>query len=203
MRKLLLFVMLGMTSVKAETIYTFWNSDPADYAQLYAMGWGRNYRIAQVFTAPSTDTILNSFAFQAWGNDTAQFTATLWKWNVIADQPQNQVNASNWEWWGVLNHGQLGHFQKFTFSGFEYQLNAGESYALVFQGYGALNWISWLNPSMSAIGHVAATVDPDLYPFSHYGDMQSLTQLTFIPEPSSFSLLVLGGVVVALGRRKR
>jgi hypothetical protein len=31
----------------------------------------------------------------------------------------------------------------------------------------------------------------------------SLYQYTAVPEPSSLSLLVLGGVVVALGRRKR
>jgi hypothetical protein len=204
MHKLFIFFLLLAGGVQSETIYTFWNSDPA--AEISQMGWGSTFRIAQVFTAPSTDTVLKSFAFQAYGKDTAQFTVTLWGWNSATDSLLSRVNASNYEWWGVLNHGNNSVTQQnFTFSGFEYQLNAGERYALVFQGYGSgmLNWRQWSDPSMRAIGNQYVTTDPALYPFADYGNTQSLTQLTFIPEPSSLSLLVLGGAVVALCRRKR
>lgn len=204
-------VTLGQSPLNAETIISFWKS-PVTPTYSPSVGWDSAAgfsgasRYAQVFTAPSSDIILKSFSFHAFGRSYANFRVNLYDWDSSTSQPTTLLNADPFEWYSVINHGDttFAQFQTFNYSGFEYRLSPNQQYALVFMNYdsGMMNFAFNGDPSNSQ-GQAFVTADYRYSPYGDFGNNDALVQLTFVPEPSSLSLLVLGGLVVALRRRKR
>ena len=221
MRKLLkifvsLLFILNLTrssDIRAEVLLTSWQSSEtptyspsSGYSSIKEFTSFTN-RYAYTFNLPNNNYELTGIKIHVLGLSGGRLNIDLCEWNSLVRGTFPPINTPQ-EWLVTLNHGNTTtpEFQTFQFNNFNYRLSPSNTYALVFQSFDPLK-ISGLAINQifgQSFGELAYTTDPARSNYNGVsGGGSPLIQLSFIPEPSSLSLLALGGVVVALGRRKR
>ena len=176
------------------------------YAQLAGLPTQLNFRTG----ASPTGYVLEELYIYGAGNAnanpnyTGQFILSgtyfeLWTRPSSEQSFQNAFSdGTNFALLGVSRYSGNG---RYICTPYGVKLDADTDYMLKLNGISSANWLTNMKVSLGQTGSTLGwSIQED---FSNGIPLIELKGYTPVPEPSSLSLLALGGAVVALGRRKR
>jgi hypothetical protein len=210
------FLIMGnlicFSNIQAEVLLTSWQSSQtpvyspsSGYSNIAGFTSFSN-RFAYTFNLPSNNYEFTGIKIHVLGLSGGRLNIELCEWNSLVLGTFPPINTPQ-EWLVTLNHGNTTtpEFQTFQFNNFNYRLSPSNTYALVFQSFDPSKISLAVNEVFGqSFGQLYYTTDPARSNYSGVsGSLSPLIQLSFIPEPSSLSLLIAGGAVLMAGRRRK
>jgi hypothetical protein len=201
------------SKIQATVLLTSWqSSDTPSYSSSSGYSSIKQFtsstnRYAYTFNLPNNNYEFTGIKIHVLGLSGGRLNIDLFEWNSLVRGTLGRFNESQ-EWVATLNHGDTisPQFQTFEFNNFNYRLSPSNTYALVFQSFDPSK-ISGLAINQifgQSFGGLAFTTNPASSNYNGVsGGGSPLIQLSFIPEPSSLSLLVFGGLALVLNKRRR